>query len=683
MQYLYVDCVRNTRTAHVKRTRPAYIAWTNEMVKAEEKYIIENDSYGEGQILVWGEDDDDEVSALLRDSFKEIDKEKSEYDAGEKKENYEKQIQNLDGHERVFVDRGHVEDYMYDGQISYDARAEKFHKGNENSFSEHNSEKDTMSIVESVGHVVDDIGEHIVVAAREENTQTHVYDKDKHESEHSLLDENLDELLDDKKFMNRFNTKLNELEALCKDAIAEYVSAVAMYSDHPGTLKMKEKLSDIFKTQFNMFEHTTNILLTPARNKQPRSSKDVLELTPWTTQIVEELDEMGRSVSHEYVKLSDVLDVNNTKSEEFPSFSLNLTPTQDVLQEDKKIEAKASAVDKNPENMMLSRPCRIRRLAPAIKSPYVIRVKPIKAGGINSEENVLWEWLFSSRRSLNEKLFQWKRTGCSKEQLQTLMVGQWVEGNVIDTWTHILNEREKYRAATSPLRLFCTIDTTLGALTDNMTLLDRCVILADNMEVALERANMLHNRTYQETDFDMFLFPIHKNGHHYVISFNLKYPAMEIIDNIQSSEDIETRYGSLPYTLHELFVLWLKAYKGSKWELIEKLDPVMVEMAWQTNANSVDCGIFVMRHMESFMGQPWNGWRTGLDIESVKQRGQLEDLRKMYCHDILTNALNEKRDKVIKKAQEYLTSQKKKGMFNATRRWKNGGMKSSAGRKKK
>ena len=67
----------------------------------------------------------------------------------------------------------------------------------------------------------------------------------------------------------------------------------------------------------------------------------------------------------------------------------------------------------------------------------------------------------------------------------------------------------------------------------------------------------------------------------------------------------------------------------------------------------------------------------------MKQRGQLEDLRKMYCHDILTNALNEKRDKVIKKAREYLTSQNKKGMFNATRRWKNGGMKSSAGRKKK
>lgn len=49
----------------------------------------------------------------------------------------------------------------------------------------------------------------------------------------------------------------------------------------------------------------------------------------------------------------------------------------------------------------------------------------------------------------------------------------------------------------------------LGALTDNMTLLDRCVILADNMEVALERANMLHNRTYQETDFDMVCHFMH------------------------------------------------------------------------------------------------------------------------------------------------------------------------------
>lgn len=68
-----------------------------------------------------------------------------------------------------------------------------------------------------------------------------------------------------------------------------------------------------------------------------------------------------------------------------------------------------------------------------------------------------------------------------------------------------------------------------------------------------------------------------------------------------------------------MFILWLQAYDGSKWELLEKLDPVMVEMSWKTNNNFDDCGVFVMRHMETYMGQPWTTWHTGLDIESVRK----------------------------------------------------------------
>lgn len=58
-------------------------------------------------------------------------------------------------------------------------------------------------------------------------------------------------------------------------------------------------------------------------------------------------------------------------------------------------------------------------------------------------------------------LFKWKNTGCSKEHLHTLMSGEWVEGNVIDIWTHILNHRESRRSESSPHRLFCTIDSTV------------------------------------------------------------------------------------------------------------------------------------------------------------------------------------------------------------------------------
>lgn len=40
-------------------------------------------------------------------------------------------------------------------------------------------------------------------------------------------------------------------------------------------------------------------------------------------------------------------------------------------------------------------------------------------------------------------------------------------------------------------------------------------------------------------------------------------------------------------------------------------------MSWQTKDNFTDCAIFVMRHMESYMGKPWKAWHTGLCNESV------------------------------------------------------------------
>lgn len=39
-------------------------------------------------------------------------------------------------------------------------------------------------------------------------------------------------------------------------------------------------------------------------------------------------------------------------------------------------------------------------------------------------------------------------------------------------------------------------------------------------------------------------------------------------------------------------------------------------MGWQTEMNGVDCGIFVMRHMETYIGNLC-GWKVGLGIEKV------------------------------------------------------------------
>lgn len=54
----------------------------------------------------------------------------------------------------------------------------------------------------------------------------------------------------------------------------------------------------------------------------------------------------------------------------------------------------------------------------------------------------------------------------------------------------------------------------------------------------------------------------------------------------------------------------------------------------------------------------------------AKQRGQIFDLRRMYCHEILTSSINENRDKVVKKAWDYMTDQKRKKMLGASERGK-------------
>lgn len=53
LTYLYLDRVSTARTRQVERSKPSYIAWTDEIIKAEENYIIENNCFGKGEILEW------------------------------------------------------------------------------------------------------------------------------------------------------------------------------------------------------------------------------------------------------------------------------------------------------------------------------------------------------------------------------------------------------------------------------------------------------------------------------------------------------------------------------------------------------------------------------------------------------------------------------------------------------
>lgn len=76
-----------------------------------------------------------------------------------------------------------------------------------------------------------------------------------------------------------------------------------------------------------------------------------------------------------------------------------------------------------------------------------------------------------------------------------------------------------------------------------------------------------------------------------------------------------------------------------------------VTMPWQTLKNSTDCGVFLMRHMETYKGERKN-WDT--QFKSEDQAGhqeQLVRLRIKYADAILTSHVNEKRNFVVKESK--------------------------------
>jgi hypothetical protein len=178
------------------------------------------------------------------------------------------------------------------------------------------------------------------------------------------------------------------------------------------------------------------------------------------------------------------------------------------------------------------------------------------------------------------------------------------------------------------------------------------------------------------------MFPIIHADHFYVIALNVKTLKFHILDNSEVDVDLELKYGKIPeymvsvYIVHlvfsyygkcayilfmfflqrEVFVQFLiqlkmfskaEAFKDSKKVPVERL-----EMHWRNSENVTDCGIYAMRHMETYMGNGLHDWNPELKREESKK--QMLILRMRYWCALLTSDLNEQKSFVeenIKVAQ--------------------------------
>nr|KAJ0217622.1 hypothetical protein LSAT_V11C300103630 [Lactuca sativa] len=153
----------------------------------------------------------------------------------------------------------------------------------------------------------------------------------------------------------------------------------------------------------------------------------------------------------------------------------------------------------------------------------------------------------------------------------------------------------------------------------------------------------------------MVFFPILRHEHIYLIVMNLKKRAFEVIDNGADDADFDDKYGAVFKPLKKSFLKYLKEISHVKAnEMADKsITPVRLTMSWRTVYKKVDCGVFAMRHMESYFGEKCFKWKCGLPKEGGSQEKILEKLRMKYAAAILTSEINTKRDDVLKAAYEY------------------------------
>lgn len=71
------------------------------------------------------------------------------------------------------------------------------------------------------------------------------------------------------------------------------------------------------------------------------------------------------------------------------------------------------------------------------------------------------------------------------------------------------------------------------------------------------------------------------------------------------------------------------------------------DIKWADKENKTDCGVFTMRHMETYLGSSNFKKNIGIKKDSTKQ---MSYLRVKYCAEILKSEFNELRAQNIQKA---------------------------------
>ncbi|KAL8247695.1 hypothetical protein R6Q59_008911 [Mikania micrantha] len=290
------------------------------------------------------------------------------------------------------------------------------------------------------------------------------------------------------------------------------------------------------------------------------------------------------------------------------------------------------------------------KLAEALRSPYRQRIIQI---GRKREliEELVADWIFSANGGIWDVVFENALVDkAPRICMESFYPNEYLHIGVLSCWAAILNSEEQYRSNMSPTRLFCPCnmmgENNFKRWMKNAEMLEH---FETNVNVAL-----VGSQFNSINQINLLIIPVLQTNHYYLVCFNLKNPAVEIVDNIRGR--LHARCAGNVRKVQKIVSLYLEKESPALHKKIVNLKPKKLEMPWQTEKNFVDCGIFAMRHMETYMGKEIKEWKEDcaiLEESSGKQNEQLLDLRYKYLSKILLSDINILHDEVTKEVKKF------------------------------
>nr|GMD12669.1 uncharacterized protein LOC109168900 [Ipomoea batatas] len=229
----------------------------------------------------------------------------------------------------------------------------------------------------------------------------------------------------------------------------------------------------------------------------------------------------------------------------------------------------------------------------------------------------------------NEEVFSFNGRRALIKDFLSLQFDCEIRMGVIECWTYVLNEQEKFKIRDAPSRLFATPYTALHTIiSPTADLAVRLEWFTKRLDKVLQLAPHINCATV-----DLFFFPILKSNYYYVLCVNTKRRRFEIIDISSVASSNKDRYGDIPDDLIYLLSTYLqKKGQAVRAATVENMRPIRMQMWWRHTKQKEDCGVYAMRHMShTWVNHAKNGivaWKRETETRCVNFVG---DTCTRYC----------------------------------------------------